>query len=155
MADSTQALAFQEALRGVTQQQAVLESIRGRAATLLAIASVSTSFLGGVALNKERPRGLAWIPVLLFILVGVLAILILLPRRGWIFRLGARELIRDYVEADPPAALPEMHRDLALHLERHYQSNERRLRTLFWLFQAASALLVGEVVVWLLVLAQG
>jgi hypothetical protein len=38
MADSTQALAFQEALRGVTQQQAVLESIRGRAATLLAIA---------------------------------------------------------------------------------------------------------------------
>jgi hypothetical protein len=155
MADSTQALAFQEALRGVTQQQAVLESIRGRAATLLAIASVSTSFLGGVALNTERPRGLAWIPVLLFILVGVLAILILLPRRGWIFRLGARELIRDYVEADPPAALPEMQRDLALHLERHYQGNERRLRRLFWLFQAASALLVGEVVVWLLVLEQG
>ena len=155
MADSTQALAFQEALRGVTQQQAVLESIRGRAATLLAIASVSTSFLGGVALNTERPRGLAWIPVLLFILVGVLAILILLPRRGWIFRLGARELIRDYVEADPPASLPEMQRDLALHLERHYQGNERHLRRLFWLFQAASALLVGEVVVWLLVLEQG
>jgi hypothetical protein len=48
-----------------------------------------------------------------------------------------------------------MQRDLALHLERHYQGNERHLRRLFWLFQAASALLVGEVVAWLLVLAQG
>jgi hypothetical protein len=48
MADSTYALAYEEALRGVVQQQTVLTDIRGRAATMLGVASISTSFLGGL-----------------------------------------------------------------------------------------------------------
>ena len=57
MADSTQALAYEEALRGVTQQQQVLDGIRARVSTLLGIAAISASFLGGVALNKDSPKG--------------------------------------------------------------------------------------------------
>jgi hypothetical protein len=57
MADSTYGLAYEEALRGVVQQQAVLTDIRGRAATMLGAAAVSTSFLGGIAASGGGGRG--------------------------------------------------------------------------------------------------
>ena len=152
MADSTQALAYEEALRGVTQQQQVLDGIRTRASTLLGIAALSASFLGGVALNKESPKGLAWIPVGAFVAVGLLTTWILLPVRGWTFSLDVNILLSDYVEGDSPAELPEMYRELAFHLGRHYITNDKRLGRLFLLFKLASGLLVVEVVTWLLVL---
>jgi hypothetical protein len=56
MADSTYALAYEEALRGVVQQQAVLTDVRGRAATMLGAASISTSFLGASRFKiRNRP----------------------------------------------------------------------------------------------------
>jgi hypothetical protein len=153
MADSTYSLAYEEALRGVVQQQAVLTDIRGRAATMLGAASVSTSFLGGIALQQQRPTGWSWVAIGAFVAVGFLTIWILLPRRGWTFRMSARKLIKEYIESDNPAELPEMYRDLALHLENHFEVNQRRLEQLFLRLRIASAVLVGEIVLWLLVLA--
>jgi hypothetical protein len=154
MADTTYTLAYQEALRGVTQQQDVLKDIRGRASTLLGVASISTSFLGGTALAKQKLSGLGWIAVAAFVLAGGLTILMLLPRRGWVFRFSAKRLIKDYVEAKPPAELSDMQRDLALHLENHYIVNNKRLGLLFWLFRTASMVLVIEIVTWLLILSR-
>jgi hypothetical protein len=125
MADSTYGLAYEEALRGVVQQQAVLTDIRGRAATMLGAAAVSTSFLGGIALQDQRPTGWSWVAVGAFVAVGLLTIWILLPRRGWTFRLSARKLIKEYVECDNPAELPEMYRDLAYILN----GTSRRIRS--------------------------
>jgi hypothetical protein len=119
MADTAQALAFEEALRGVAQQQAVLDGLRGRATALLGVASISTSFLGGIALSNSKPSGPSWMAIGTFITVGFLTIGILFPRRGWIFRTSPKALISDYVEAEPPASLQEMQRDLALYFERH------------------------------------
>jgi hypothetical protein len=154
MADSTQALAYEEALRGITQQQAVLDGIRARASALLGIAAVSTSFLGGVTLNGKSLKPLTWIPIGAFVAVGLFAVWILLPVRGWKFSLDVKILIADYVEGDSPAALPEMYRDLALHLGNHYITNEKRLARLFLLFRVASTLLVIEVTTWLLILGR-
>ena len=154
MADTTQAFAYQEALRGVTQQQDVLKDIRGRASTLLGVASISTSFLGGLALEKHKPHGLGWIAIGAFVLVGGLTLLMLLPQRGWVFRFSAKRLISDYVEAQPAAELSDMQRDLALHLENHYVANDKRLDGLFWLFRIASTVLVVEIVIWLLLLSR-
>jgi hypothetical protein len=67
--------------------------------------------------------------------------------------MSARKLIKDYVEAEVPADLPEMYRDLALHLERHFDANQKRLEQLFWLLRAASSLLVADIVLWLIILA--
>ena len=153
MADSTYGLAYEEALRGVVQQQAVLTDIRGRAATMLGAAAVSTSFLGGIALQDQKPTGWSWVAVGAFVAVGLLTIWILLPRRGWTFRMSARKLIREYVEGDKPADLPEMYRDLALHLENHFEANQKRLGQLFLRLRVASGILVGEIVLWLFVLA--
>ena len=57
------------------------------------------------------------------------------------------------LEAEVPADLPEMYRDLALHLERHFDANQKRLEQLFWLLRAASSLLVADIVLWLIILA--
>jgi hypothetical protein len=154
MADSTYALAYEEALRGVVQQQAVLADVRGRAGTMLGAASISTSFLGGIALQDQELTALSWLAIGAFVAVGLLTISILLPRRGWTFRMSARKLIKDYVEAEDPAELPEMYRDLALHLEHHFDGNQRLLGQLFWLLRIASTLLVGEIVLWLVLLAR-
>jgi hypothetical protein len=96
MADSTYALAYEEALRGVVQQQAVLTDVRGRAATMLGVASISTSFLGGLALRDQKPIGWSWLAIGAFVAVGLLTIWILLPRRGWTFRMSARSLIIEF-----------------------------------------------------------
>jgi hypothetical protein len=152
VADTTQAVAYNEALRGVQQQQVVLGDLRGRAATLLGVASVATSFLGGIALSDGSPSNPSWFAIGAFVAVGLLTISILLPRKGWIFRLSARALIRDYIEAESPVNINEMHRDLALHIESHFEQNEKRLNRLFWLFRASSATLVVEILLWLFAL---
>ena len=49
-----------------------------------------------------------------------------------------------------------IHRDLALHMENSYISNERRrLRPLRWAFRIAMIALVAEVAIWLVELAVG
>jgi hypothetical protein len=64
---------------------------------LLGAASISISFLRGIALRDRKPTGLAWTAVVGFIAVGLLVIWMLLPRQGWTFRMSARKLIKDYV----------------------------------------------------------
>ncbi len=146
-------LAFEEAKRAVVQQAGAVEALRGRAGTLLAVASLATSFLGGLALQDKAPRGwLSWVAVAAFVGVVVLAVLILLPSYKWVFALSARRIIGDYIEGEPPADLAATHRDLALHLENHLDRNEKRLDWLYRQFTAASALLVVEVLAWLVIL---
>lgn len=164
MAESTQALAYEQSLRAVTEQRSRLDSLRTRAATLLAAASVVTSFLGAEAFTDTRLAHGMWQPdrswqcaelvaVGAFIGLALTVIAILWPwpkRFGWKFRLSARALIADYVESNNPASLEEMQRELALHLERHYDANERKLKVLFVLFQVGATLLGVEVVAWLI-----
>jgi hypothetical protein len=152
--DDVYSLAFEESRRAITQQQAVHEALKTRAGTLLAVASLATSFLGGVALDKKVPQGAAWAPVLAFFIVGILIVAILWPWPGWVFRNSARVIIGDYIEADKPSNLSEMHRDLSLHMEQHFDSNEKRLEKLFWLYRIASIFLIIEIVLWLAILAR-
>jgi hypothetical protein len=53
--DAILQLAYEEARQAVAQQIGELDNIRARAGTLLAVASLSTSFLGG-SCCKARPR---------------------------------------------------------------------------------------------------
>lgn len=153
MAGSPEEVAYNEALRSITQQQGVLDGLRSRAGTLFASASIATSFLGGLALQDTAVHGLGWVAVGAFVGMALCSILILWPRWGWVFRLSADDLVRDWV--DERGTMDAMHRDLALYLERHYQANESKLGRLLILFQVAAVLLVVEVVAWLFVLGGG
>ena len=145
-------LAHQEGLRAITQQQAVLDELRNRAGTLLAVASLTTAFLGGLALQGRPLAGLAWLAILLFVVVTAAVLVVLFSRKDWYFRPRPTMIIKSYIEDDPPAPLWAMHKQLAEHLEADFDANEQNMKPLFVALQVANIALAAEVVVWLVML---
>lgn len=64
-------VAYEEAIRALSLQQEVIESIRGRAGLLLSAASITTSFLGAQALDGGRSGLVAWLALSIFVGVAV------------------------------------------------------------------------------------
>ena len=69
-------------------------------------------------------------------------------------RRDPKVLIRDYIEADPPATLDEMYRNLALFIDQAVHGNEGRLSWMWWVFAGSATVLIAEVIVWLIAIAQ-
>lgn len=152
---ATYELVYAEALRSITQQQAVLDELRGRAATVLSAAAIVTGFLGGIALDDAKVGIIGAAAIIVFAIAGFLCVVVLLPWPGWNFRWNIHDLLANYVE-DPtsPATKAEMQRDLAYWAEEDYQSNASRIAVLWWLLRAAAALLVTDVILWLIELSR-
>jgi hypothetical protein len=145
-------LAYDEAVRALSQQQGVLDGFRSRAGILLSAAAIATSFLGGQAL-RATPSVWSWVAIACFAGLAVSALVILWPRQDWAFAAVPSEIITSYIEVEEPLAVSVIHRDLSLHMENSYVDNERRLRPLILFFRVASALLVVEVAAWVVDLA--
>jgi hypothetical protein len=80
---------------------------------------------------------------------------LLWPVKGWVFSLGARDLIGGYLEGDRKYTVPAIHRNLALHLESHFDANQRNLgRRYFWL-RVSCGLLAFQIAAWILDLTIG
>jgi hypothetical protein len=145
----TYALVFDQSREDLKRQEAALDELRSRTGTLIGASALVASFLGVAAAGDGL--GLAGIlGVIAFVASAGLAIAILMPIHAWIFTNDITALLKDYVEADPPATLVEMHRDLAIHASGHIRNNERWLRILYRLFRGATILLVIEVLLLLL-----
>ena len=131
-------LAYDEAVRGLSQQQSVLESFRTRAGILLSAAAIATSFLGGTALQDGELTRWSWLAIVVFGLVGLAALFALWPRKDWEVFAAPRRLIETYVETASALDLAAIRRDLALHMEDSYDENAKRLQRL--IFALARAL---------------
>jgi hypothetical protein len=149
--DQLAELAHEEAVRSIGQQRASLDELRTRTGSLLAAANIATAFLGGVA-AKGRGKGFPaefWIPVVLFVLVGVLSVWILLPRSKWTFSYRVSAL-KDSI--DPNRSGPDLRLAVAEFLQEAEDENEHGLRSLFRGFQFAGVLLIAEVVAWVIII---
>jgi hypothetical protein len=146
------ALAFDEAQRSLTRQEESLDELRSRTGTLVAAAAVAVSFLGASAASGGFSLA-GQLGILAFIALSTLAVVILLPFHGWVFDNKVGELFSSYIEADDPADIVEMHRDLALHHAKHIADNEILLNRLYWAFRVAAGLLVLQIVLMLVDLA--
>lgn len=149
-------LAFQEGVRRLEHQESSLDELRSRSGTLLAAAALATSFLGAAAL----PDGQPWTtPVLVavgaFVATIVACLVVLWPKHDWRFVNDPTKVIGDYVEDEPPATMPEIHRDLALHAESNATHNDTKLRWLYWAFDAAAVGLLVQVLAWLIAILGG
>jgi uncharacterized MAPEG superfamily protein len=151
--DPRLAFVYQEALRGLLQQQAAVESIRNRAATLVFAASFVTSLLGGRALADGLNGAWEWLGVVVLFSIGALTCVLLWPYYRMSFRFDAQDLLEGYVDRTPPATLSEMHRSLALHIRSDWQSNGRLIRRMREAFQVALVLLLLDILVWLFAVA--
>jgi hypothetical protein len=63
----------------------------------------------------------------LLVLAVAASLLVLRPTGGWKFSVGTKALLRDYIESDEPATVPELQRSLAWHMDDDYGENQRRL----------------------------
>jgi uncharacterized membrane protein len=147
------ALVYQESLRGLLQQQAAVESLHNRAATLVFASSFASSLLGSRALAD----GLGvwdWLAVGLLLATGALTVVLLWPYYNLSFRFDAQELLDTYVDSQPPATMARMHRELALRIKEDWHRNGRIVRRLREAFQLALVLLLLNIVAWLLSIAQ-
>jgi hypothetical protein len=146
-------LAYEEAKRGLDDQEQAVVELRSRAGTLIAAAAITTSFFGSQAL-RNHVHVMSWIAIGCFVALGASVLVILWPRRDWEFTLSPERFISTYLEPTEgdPLSLALIHRDLALHMGRSAALNRRQLRWLMVAFRAGALLLMAEVIAWIVVL---
>jgi hypothetical protein len=161
IADTGYEIAFDASREALAQQQASLDNLRTRAGMVLSAASIATAFLGAQALKRPKHRpdlwldGWEWVATCSFLLLMLVAIALLWPVKGWVFSLGAAELIAGYIEGHRKYKVPEIQRNLALHLENHFDANQRKMSKRYFWLRVSSGLLAVQVVAWILDLVTG
>jgi hypothetical protein len=150
--DTRSTFVYEEALRGLLQQHAAVESLHARAATLIFAASFVSSLLGARAL-EDGVGPLDWTALGLLVAIGGLAVFLLWPYYDLTFRFDPEVLLARYVDVPEPVPMAEMHRELALQIKVDWVRNGRIVRRLREAMQVALILLLAEIVVWLLSIA--
>src|SRR5437773_449768 len=146
MGDSPESIAYQEGLCSITEQLGRLDDLRSRVGVLMAAASLSASFFGGLKLHAHQPLdGWEWAAVGCFVGVVFCSLAIISPWWSWKFTFSGTQLIESYVDEPNRVPAANMQRDLALHLDADYEANEGKLLWLAYLLQAAVILLGAEV----------
>ncbi len=154
LADDDPRLAFiyQEAVRGLTHQQTVVENMSTRAGSLIFATAFANSLLGGAALSDGL--GLwEWIAVALLFSIGGLIVFMLWPYHQYSFRFDPEELLREYVDGDGPTTMTAMHRALALRIKADMAGNWRIIQRLRMALQIALLCLLLNILAWLLAIA--
>jgi hypothetical protein len=150
--DPRLALIYREALRGLTQQQNVVDNMTNRAGNLIFAAAFASSLLGGEALSD----GLGiwdWVAVALLLALAGLIVFLLWPYHQYRFRFDPQELLRHYIDGDSRTTLSQLHRELALRMEADRAKNWRIIQRLRIALQLALVLLVLEILAWLFAIA--
>jgi hypothetical protein len=150
--ETRSAFVYQEALRGLLQQQAAVESLHARAATLIFAASFASSLLGARALG-DGVGAWDWIALGLLVAIGSLAVLLLWPYYNFTFRFDPEDLLARYVDVPEPIPMVTIHRELALQIKADWAQNGRLVRRLREALQVALILLLLEILAWLFSIA--
>jgi hypothetical protein len=145
-------IAYDEAVRALSQQQESIDSLRTRAGLLLSAAAITTSFLGAQALKDGDPRIATWLALASFVSLSIAILAILWPHRLE-FTADPANVIGSYIETDEPLSSAEIHRDLALHMHDSYADNLVGQKQLALRFRLAAVLLTTEVTLWIIDLA--
>jgi hypothetical protein len=145
-------VAYNEAVRALSEQQAAIESVRARAGLLLSIAALTTSVLGAPALQGGGPGIFSWLALLSFAVIAGASIAIFWPH-DWEFVASPRSVVEAYAGSAEAVPAEHLYRDLSLRMHGSVISNHQGLQSLAALFQVASALLTLEVVLWVAAIA--
>jgi hypothetical protein len=141
-------IAYAEAVRALSEQHAVVESIRTRAGLTLSSAAVTTSFLAGQAIRGGRIGVFGWLALVAFATVAMLGLAALRPRR-WEVGTLPNDAIGTSAGASSQVTPCELHEILRFDLVRAYKRNRNAAERLAILLQLASLLLSAEVVLWI------
>ncbi|HET9593694.1 MAG TPA: hypothetical protein VFP17_12345 [Solirubrobacterales bacterium] len=144
-------VAYDEAVRALSEQQSAADSFRTRAGLLLSSTALTTSFLGGGFLDGGLTTA-SWAALAAFLGVAAASLAILWPQ-PWEFTANPQDIIKTYIDDEDPAPIDEIHRELSFHMQNSYAENRAGLRKLALFFQVASGLLTLEVLLWMISIA--
>jgi hypothetical protein len=155
---AVEAAIYDQSFRALDEQARVLDALRARAGALAAGASVATAVLGGLAGASHSALDARLHPASstatgLFVGVLLLSLFVVAPRRNTALSHHPHQLIRTYLNREPPASLAEYRRAIAFYNGRNFDKNARQVRVMGAAFAVASVCLGCELVVWLWVLA--
>lgn len=145
-------VAYDEAVRALSEQQVAIDGFRSRAGILFSADTVMTSFLAGQALRGGDGKVVAYLALAMFVSGAMTLLAILWPRR-WDFAIDSHAVIGTYIESSRPASIGELHRELSFHMHSSYLRNESGLRKLFVYVQVANVLIAVELLLWILAIA--
>jgi hypothetical protein len=145
-------LSYELSLRTLSQQESTLNELRARTGTLIAAASLVTSFLGGAAIARHGLDVWSVLALIAFVASVTLATWVLLPEGNLIFSVHGSALFEDEIEADI-FEIGETYRRLAYWLDGYHAENKPKLARLFVRYRWSTVALLAEVVFWSLQLA--
>ena len=144
-------LAYEFGLKTIDEQLSALRETRDRAGRLFSSAAISGGAGVGLAVNAGWLPGIdlagrvgALVAMSGFILVTVTSVRIWWPAKLK-FSQDPSVIVGSYIEGDPPMGLAAVHRELAIWLREHSESNRTVLnRKLRW-FSVGLVMLVVEI----------
>jgi len=145
-------IAYEEAVRALSEQQAVIDSFRTRAGLLLSTTAITTSFLGAQSFGGGSLSLAGWSALVAFVGVAAISLAILWPH-SWEFTANPQEVIESRINGEETAPVNTIHRDLSFHMHNSYIENRAGLEQLALFLQIASGLLTLEVLFWIISLA--
>ncbi len=152
-------LAYEEGVRGLSEQKNTLESIRGRAATNIGIVSLAASFLGPAAIDRPLQSALGLFLALsataCFVASVVLSVLVLRSSSGWVFSQSPVQILKDYNQNNPNLKLDEVYGSLARFLEESLNGNEALIVARLRKLNAAFILTTLQVIIAVVIIGLG
>ena len=143
-------IAYNEAIRAISEQERSLESLRGRAATNIAIVALAISLTGTEIITTVIPSLVTYLLLAVISIVVLssvsLSVLVLRSGYGWTFNQSPGHILRDYSESNSDMPLSQVLRNLSCFLEESIDENESRLRNLMRKMNAAFSLTVLQVI---------
>jgi len=150
----TQTLAdftFDLSLRGLGQQERVLEELRARSGTLLAAASLVASFLGGRALDAAGFSALNIAAGSAFLITVITTVYVLAPRGNLEFAMLGSAVAEYFTARD--ADIEEVRRTLTAWINQVREDNQLVVDSLAGCFRLSCVVLLLEALLWSLSLA--
>jgi len=147
------ALVYREAVRGLTHQQNVVESINTRAGNLIFATAFINSLLGARALTNGL-GGWDWAALALLLAIGGLVVFIIWPYHNYTFRFDPAQLLAEFCEDESQSTLDAMHHTLSSRIKNDLDDNWRIVQRLRVGLQLALVLFVLNIVAWLFAIAE-
>ncbi len=149
--DALYKVAYDEAVRTLSDQKAVIDGLRSRAGILFSAAAITTSFLGARALHGSDWSAFSWLALGAFVGSATALFAIVWPRR-WEFALNPH-MIRSYIESTELPSIEDLYRELSFHIYGSYLKNRAGSEELVVYLQIANVLLAFELVAWIAAIA--
>ncbi|MGD0454344.1 MAG: hypothetical protein ABSB69_12165 [Solirubrobacteraceae bacterium] len=139
-------LSYQAAIRSLDLQERGVEQLRARTGTLLAASSLTASFLGAQAIQRDGIGPLSALALVALASSIVLCIYVLLPKRDFVFDIEPSRMYESLLDVASDES--ELRRRLVYWLDSFWQANQDMINALGRYYVGAAVALLLQLAFW-------